>query len=106
MKSLRIVFAFIALVAIIALPSFAAEKAKTPPAKSLEMTGEHRGYTNNELYVRGDDDKELTFLVSIPGDPEANWHKQFAMFSRITVTYHHDAGEKRPIVTAIRAAAK
>ncbi len=81
----------------------AAPAAKTA-AHDTVVTGQHRGYTNDELYLRLDNDKEMTFLVRIPGDKDWKWHNEFATLSRITVTYHSEPGEKRPIVTAIKAA--
>jgi hypothetical protein len=98
MKPLRIVLALVTL-AILSIPSIAA-------APAVQVTGEHRGYTNEELFLRLDDEKEMTFLVRIPGDAGAKWHHQFEILSRITVTYHQEAGEKLPIATAIRTAAK
>jgi hypothetical protein len=68
-----------------------------------EVTGEHRGYTNDHLFVRVSDDKEMTFVVRIPGDTEEKWHKDFQMLSRITVTYHQGPDDKLPVATAIRA---
>lgn len=69
-----------------------------------EITGEHRGYTNDQLFLRLDDEKEMTFLVRIPGDAEEKWHKDFQTRSRITVTYHQGQGDKLPVATAIRQA--
>lgn len=70
----------------------------------LEVTGEHRGYTNDQLFLRISDEKEMTFLVRIPGDKEEKWHKDFQTLSRITVTYHQGPNDKLPVATAIRTA--
>ncbi|APV51683.1 hypothetical protein BWI17_19485 [Betaproteobacteria bacterium GR16-43] len=74
--------------------------AKESAAKNLTVTGQNRGYTNKELYLRLDNEKEMTFVVEIPGDKTDAWHDQFKMFSRITVTYH-DVPGKKPVATAI-----
>ena len=71
-----------------------------------EITGEHRGYTNDQLFLRISDEKEMTFLVRIPGDKDEKWHKDFQVKSRITVTYHQGPNDELPVATAIRAAAK
>ncbi len=93
---------------VLAVPALAAAGAEAaPPARSkgdLSVTGTHRGYTNDELYVRLGDDRELTFLVRIPGDRDAKWHDAFQVNERITVTYHREEKEKRPVATAIRKA--
>lgn len=83
-----------------ALPSSGASSE----IKDQEVTGEHRGYTNDQLFLRVADDKEMTFVVRIPGDKEEKWHKDFQIKSRITVTYHQGPGDKHPVATAIRAA--
>ncbi|HKD11524.1 MAG TPA: hypothetical protein VKE50_05585 [Thermoanaerobaculia bacterium] len=75
------------------------------PAGGKEATGQHRGYTNDRLFLRLDDGKEMTFLVKIPGDKDWKWHKDFETLSRITVTYHAESGQDLPVATAIRAAA-
>lgn len=87
----------------VTITAVAAPAAKTA-AHDTVVTGQHRGYTNDELYLRLDNEREMTFLVRIPGDKDAKWHDQFATLSRITVTYHSEPGEKRPIATAIKAA--
>jgi hypothetical protein len=85
-------------------------RAATPPAGApsasgdLEITGEHRGYTNDQLFLRISDEKEMTFVVRIPGDQEEKWHTDFKTLSRITVTYHQKPGDKLPVATAIRPA--
>jgi len=76
-------------------------KASGTAVKNVTVTGQHRGYTNDELYLQLDDGKEMKFLVQIPGDKDGAWHKQFETLSRITVTYHEDAGKKQLIATAI-----
>jgi hypothetical protein len=73
-------------------------------AADLEVTGQHRGYTNHQLYLRLDNDKEMTFIVRIPGDKDEKWQNDFQTLSRITVTYHDEAEAKYPIATAIRVA--
>jgi hypothetical protein len=106
------IFHPIALLAAIALLAIAAvaEQPK-PPSKesgtsvqSISVTGKHRGYTNNELYLKLDSDKEMTFFVQIPGDKEQAWHKQFEMSSRITVTYRQVPGKTQLVATAIAKA--
>jgi hypothetical protein len=72
-------------------------------AKNLTVTGQHRGFTNKELYLRLDNDKEMTFIVEIPGDKAEAWHDQYKTLSRITVTYHEVPG-KKPVATAIAKA--
>ncbi|SRR5581483_3849767 len=96
-----------ALIAAFAVTT-AALHAQAPAGKVVahdsEVTGQHRGYTNSQLYLRRDDDQEMTFTVRIPGDTTDEWQKKFATLSRITVTYHEAPGEKHPIATAIRVA--
>ncbi len=70
----------------------------------LEITGQHRGYTNDRLFLRVSDEKEMSFVVKIPGDEGAKWHTDFETLSRITVTYHQGPGDKLPVATAIRPA--
>ena len=74
--------------------------------QALEATGQHRGYTNDQLFLRLDDGKEMTFLVQIPGDTTWKWHKEFATLSRITVTYETRPNEKLPVAIAIQKAAE
>ena len=76
--------------------------AGDPSLTDREITGEHRGYTNDRLFVRVSDEKEMTFVVRIPGDQEEKWHTDFKTLSRITVTYHQGPGDKLPVATAIR----
>ncbi len=68
-----------------------AQTAKPPPpnpiAKPMEITGQHRGFTNEKLFLQLEDGKELTFVVDIPGDRDRKWQKDFAADSKITVTY-------------------
>ena len=102
----------IALSASIALLAVAAlAQQPKPPSKafamsveSISVTGKHRGYTNNELSLKLDNDKEMTFLVQIPGDKEQAWHKQFEMSSRITVTYYQVPGKTQLVATSITKA--
>ena len=81
----------------------APSKDSTGAPKSLTVTGQHRGFTNSELYLRLDNDKEMTFLVQIPGDKDQAWHNQYKTLSRITVTYQEVPG-KKPVATAIAKA--
>lgn len=76
----------------------------TAAVQGKEVTGQHRGYTNDELYLRLDDGQEMTFLVRIPGDKDAQWRKDFETLSRITVTYRQGPSDKRPVAVAIRKA--
>lgn len=87
-------------------PSSAAKAtaASNASAKALEVTGQQRGFTNNGLYLKLDDGKEMTFLVDIPGDKDQKWQKDFATLSRITVTYHTRAGGPLPIATVLKKA--
>ena len=57
-----------------------------------------------QLFLKLDNDKEMTFLVRIPGDTDAKWHKDFEVTSRISVTYHKEPGQKYPVATAIKSA--
>src|SRR5262245_18474535 len=68
------------------------------------VTGQHRGYTNAKLYLRLDDDKEITLVVDIPGDKDRQWQKDFEVNSRITVTYHQNP-EGKLVATSIKSAA-
>ena len=52
-------------------------------AADTEVTGQHRGYTNNQLFVRLDNEKEMTFIVRIPGDQDRKWQNDFQTLSRI-----------------------
>ena len=108
-KRTLFVLVLLSSMALLAAPAFAqkpkpSSKPATAPAKSLMATGQHRGYTNDELFLRLDDGKEMTFLVQIPGDKDGKWHDQFKTLSRITVTYHEEPGKKHLIATAIEQA--
>jgi hypothetical protein len=46
----------------------------------------HRGFTNEKLFLKLDDGKQMTFVVDIAGDKEPKWQKDFVTLSRITVT--------------------
>jgi hypothetical protein len=81
-----------------------ASSATPSDVPDKEITGEHRGYTNAQLFLRVADDKEMTFVVRIPDDKDEKWHKDFQVKSRITVTYHQGPGDKLPVATAIRTA--
>ena len=95
-RSIALVFLFVL--------AFAAALAAADKPKEMTVTGQHRGYTNDQLFLKLDDEKEMTFLVRIPGDKDEKWHKDFETLSRITVTYHEEKGQKHPIATAIKSA--
>lgn len=85
-------------------PSLMADASKAGPeaaAADVIVTGQHRGFTNDKLYLRLDDEKELTLVVNIPGDKDQNWHKEFETLSRVTVTYHKTADGKL-VATSIK----
>ncbi|HEX7254256.1 MAG TPA: hypothetical protein VF376_15355 [Thermoanaerobaculia bacterium] len=92
------------IVAAAAPREFVASSATPSAAQDQEITGEHRGYTNDHLFLRVSDDKEMTFVVRISGDTEEKWHEDFQPRSRITVTYHQGLDDKLPVATALRAA--
>ena len=71
----------------------------------MEVTGQHRGFTNEKLFLKLDDGKEMTFVVDIPGDKERKWQKDFATLSPITVTYVTGAPGGPPIGTSLKIAA-
>jgi len=96
--------AAIALLALMAVALHAQAPAEKGKAADIKVTGQHRGYTNHELYLRLDNDKEITFTVHIPGDATDQWHDAYKTLSRITVTYHEAPGEKHPIATGIKSA--
>jgi hypothetical protein len=79
----------------------ASEKAA---AADTVVTGQHRGFTNDKLYLRLDDDEEITLLVDIPGDKDRQWQKDFQVNARVTVTYHKNP-EGKLVATSIKAAA-
>jgi hypothetical protein len=81
-------------------PSSAAAGTQT-----MEVTGQHRGFTNEKLFLKLDDGNEMTFVVDIPGDKERKWQKDFATLSRITVTYVTGAPAGPPIATSLKIAA-
>jgi hypothetical protein len=81
-------------------PSSAAAGTQT-----MEVTGQHRGFTNEKLFLKLDDGREMTFVVDIPGDKERKWQKDFATLSRITVTYVAGAPGGPPIATSLKIAA-
>jgi hypothetical protein len=101
-------------IAAAALVSVAVTTAQTPKAPSsttaaaqtTEATGQHRGFTNEKLFLKLDDGKEMTFVVDIPGDKERKWQKDFATLSRIAVTYVPGAPEGPPIATSLKKAAE
>ena len=89
---------------LVGKPPTSMPPAAAASAAEKEITGEHRGYTNDHLFLRVSDDKEMTFVVRIPSDKDEKWHKDFQVKSRITVTYHQGSDDKLPIATAIRTA--
>jgi hypothetical protein len=99
--------------AVVALLSGSVATAQTATAPSpaaagtqtMELTGQHRGFTNEKLFLKLDDGKEMTFVVDIPGDKERKWQKDFATLSRITVTYVTGAPGRPPIATSLKIAA-
>ena len=100
----------VAAAALLSAGVVAAQAAKAPPstsaaAKAMEDTGQHRGFTNDKLFLQPDDGKEMTFVVEIAGDKERKWQKDFATGSRITVTYVSGAGGGAPIATSLKQAA-
>ena len=86
-----------------------AQPANAPPpraaAQATEITGEHRGFTNEKLFLLADGGKEMTLVVDIPGDRERKWQKDFATGSRITVSYIPGAPDGPVIAKSIRKAA-
>lgn len=99
--------------AVAALLSGSVATAQTATAPSpaaagtqtMELTGQHRGFTNEKLFLKLDDGKEMTFVVDIPGEKERKWQKDFATLSRITVTYVTGAPGRPPIATSLKIAA-
>lgn len=96
--------ALIVVAAATAITLHAQAPADGTKAADLEVTGQHRGYTNHDLFLRLDNDNEMTFTVRIPGDTTDQWHDAFETLARVTVTYHEAQGEKHPIATAIKSA--
>jgi hypothetical protein len=96
--------ALIVVAAVAAVSLHVQAAVNVTNAADLEVTGQDRGYTNHDLFLRLDNDKEMTFTVRIPGDTTDQWHDAFKTLSRITVTYHEVQGEKHPIATAIKSA--
>jgi len=99
------------LAAALSLADTAAAQTAAAPlaaaaAQTVQVTGQHRGYTNEKLFLRLDDGKEMTFVVAIPGDTERKWQKDFATLSRITVTYIPGAAGGLPVATALKNAAE
>lgn len=74
-------------------------------ASDTVVTGQHRGFTNNKLYLKLDDGTELTVIVDIPGDKDEKWHNDFETLSRVTVTYHKTP-EGKLVATSIKKADK
>ena len=72
-------------------------------AKDTVATGQHRGYTNDNLFFRPDGADELKLKVEIPGDKDQKWHKEFETMSRVTVTYHK-AADGSLVATSIKKA--
>jgi hypothetical protein len=84
-----------------------ADQGKSEPQKASSgdtvVTGQHRGFTNDELYLRLDDGKEIKLIVAIPGDKDSKWQDAYQMNSRITVTYHKN-GDGKLVATEIKKA--
>jgi hypothetical protein len=104
------VFVF-ALAALLSGGVTTAQTANTPSStaaatQTTEVTGQHRGFTNETLFLKLDDGKEMTFVVDIPGDKERKWQKDFATLSRITVIYVPGAPGRTPIATSLKKAAE
>ena len=78
------------VLAELATTAVAADTPKPAPAaaKDTVVTGQHNGYTNDKLFLKTGDGKELKLLVEIEGDKDRKWHDQFPILSRIAVTYH------------------
>jgi hypothetical protein len=75
-------------------------------AKPTEVTGQHRGFTNEKLFLLPDDGKEMMFVVDIAGDKDRKWQKDFATGSRITVSYIPGAPDGPLIAKSLRKAAE
>lgn len=78
----------------------------SPAAKAAAdkvVTGQDRGFTNDKLYLKLDDGKEITLIVDIPGDKDRKWQNDYKMNSRVTVTYHAGA-DGRLVATSIKQA--
>src|SRR5262245_12024123 len=98
------VLAFVGTVLVGQAPAGDQAKASAAPkAADKVVTGQHRGFTNDKLYLKLDDEKEITLIVDIPGDKDRKWQKDFQVNSRITVTYHAGA-DGRLVATSIKQA--
>jgi hypothetical protein len=78
-------------------PSIADQGTSAPQQTSSSeavATGQYRGFTNDELYLRLDDGKEIKLIVAIPGDKDQKWQHAFQMNSRIMVLYHQNGDGK------------
>jgi hypothetical protein len=100
-----------AVAALLSGGATTAQTAKAPsstavPTQTTEVTGQHRGFTNEKLFLKLDDGKEMTFVVDIPGDKERKWQNDFTTLSRITVTYVPGAPGGQPIATSLKKAAE
>jgi hypothetical protein len=95
----------VGLVACGGLSVIAEAPTQSSGASDTVVTGQHRGFTNNKLYLKLDDGTELTLIVDIPGDKDEKWHKDFKTLSRIAVTYHKNA-EGKLVATSIKKADK
>ena len=99
-----------ALAALLSGGVTTAQTARAPSSaaaatQTMEVTGQHHGFTNEKLFLKLDDGQEMTFVVDIPGDKERKWQKHFATLSRITVTYVTGAPGGPPIATSLKNAA-
>ena len=98
-----------ALAALLSGGVTTAQTAKAPSSaaaatQTMEVTGQHRGFTNENLFLKLDDGKEMTFVGDIAGDKERKWQKDFATLSRITVIYVTGAPGGSPIATSLKNA--
>src|SRR5690242_14354301 len=107
MRTLRIVLALafgVGALGVVAMADPAKALSEKASDSDIVVTAQDRGFTNDKLYLRLDDDKEITLIVDIPGDKDRKWQKDYAMNSRVTVTYHKNA-EGKLVATSIKAAA-
>jgi len=108
-RQINIAACAFALAALLSGGVTTAQTVKAPSSaaagtQTMEITGEHRGFTNEKLFLKLDDGKEIAFVVDIPGDKERKWQKDFATLSRITVTYVTGAPGGPPIATSLKIA--
>jgi hypothetical protein len=109
-RQINIAVGAFAVLALLSRGVTTAQPATAPSSaaagtQTMELTGQHRGFTNEKLFLKLDDGKEMTFVVDIPGDKERKWQKAFATLSRITVTCVTGAPGGPPIATSLKIAA-